>query len=78
MKNSLFMHGGGPTAVINASPSGSIRELYDRKFDGDILYAPFGTGGLMKGKTESTINPLDNATRAEVAAILQRFIESNK
>ncbi|MDY3929774.1 MAG: S-layer homology domain-containing protein, partial [Clostridia bacterium] len=34
--------------------------------------------GLMKGKTESTINPLDNATRAEVAAILQRFIESNK
>lgn len=33
--------------------------------------------GLMKGKTESTINPLDNATRAEVAAILQRFIENN-
>ncbi len=50
MKNILFMHGGGPTAVINASLSGSIRELYDRKFDGDILYAPFGTGGLMKGK----------------------------
>ena len=34
--------------------------------------------GLMKGKTESTINPLDNATRAEIAAILQRFIEGNK
>ena len=34
--------------------------------------------GLMKGKTESTINPLDNATRAEIAAILQRFIEANK
>ena len=34
--------------------------------------------GLMKGKTESTINPLENATRAEIAAILQRFIEANK
>lgn len=30
--------------------------------------------GLMKGKTQSTINPLDNATRAETAALLQRFI----
>lgn len=34
--------------------------------------------GLMKGKTETTINPKDFATRAEIAAILQRFIESNK
>ena len=34
--------------------------------------------GLMKGKTESTINPKDFATRAEIAAILQRFIEANK
>ena len=34
--------------------------------------------GLMKGKTETSINPRDNATRAEIAAILQRFIEANK
>ena len=34
--------------------------------------------GLIKGKSESTLNPLDNATRAEIAAILQRFIEANK
>ena len=34
--------------------------------------------GLMFGKTESTINPKDFATRAEIAAILQRFIEGNK
>ena len=34
--------------------------------------------GLMKGKTESTINPKGNATRAEIAAILQRFLEANK
>lgn len=33
---------------------------------------------LMKGKTETSINPQDNATRAEIAAILQRFIEANK
>ena len=34
--------------------------------------------GLMKGKTETTLNPKDNATRAEIAAILQRFVETNK
>ncbi|MBQ9984873.1 MAG: S-layer homology domain-containing protein [Oscillospiraceae bacterium] len=34
--------------------------------------------GLMKGKTTSTLNPLDNATRAEIAAVLHRFIEANK
>ena len=33
--------------------------------------------GLMKGKSETTINPLDYATRAEMAAILQRFFEAN-
>ncbi len=34
--------------------------------------------GLIKGKTASTLNPQDNATRAEIATILQRFIEMNK
>jgi len=34
--------------------------------------------GLMKGKSATTINPKDNATRAEIAAILQRFIGANK
>ena len=33
--------------------------------------------GMIKGKSESTLNPLDNATRAEIAAILHRFIEAN-
>ena len=33
--------------------------------------------GLIKGKSATTLNPLDNATRAEVAAILQRFIQAN-
>ena len=34
--------------------------------------------GLINGKTPSTLNPFDNATRAETAAILQRFFEANK
>lgn len=33
---------------------------------------------LMKGKATSIINPKDNATRAEMTAILHRFIELNK
>lgn len=33
--------------------------------------------GLMKGKTETTLNPVDSTTRAEIAAILHRFIEFN-
>ena len=34
--------------------------------------------GVINGKTISTINPKDNATRAEFAVILQRFIEKEK
>ncbi len=34
--------------------------------------------GLMKGRTESTLAPKYFATRAEIAAILHRFIEINK
>lgn len=34
--------------------------------------------GLMKGKTQSTLAPKDFATRAEIAAILHRFIETSK
>ena len=34
--------------------------------------------GLIKGKTETTLNPKDSATRAEIASILCRFIEANK
>jgi len=34
--------------------------------------------GLIKGKTSATINPLDNATRAETAAILHRYLTNEK
>ena len=33
--------------------------------------------GLMKGKSATTINPLDNATRAEIAAFNHRYIVDN-
>lgn len=33
---------------------------------------------IMKGKTEATLNPKDFAARAEIAALLNRFIEYNK
>ena len=33
---------------------------------------------LINGKTATTVNPLDNATRAEAATIIMRFIENNK
>ena len=32
--------------------------------------------GLINGKSESTLKPKDNATRAEAATILYRFIAS--
>ncbi|MBQ5672219.1 MAG: S-layer homology domain-containing protein, partial [Oscillospiraceae bacterium] len=34
--------------------------------------------GLITGKSATTLNPLDNATRAEIATILYRFIETQK
>ena len=34
--------------------------------------------GIMQGKDENKFAPKDNATRAETAAILKRFIEANK
>lgn len=43
---------------------------------GAIQYA--SGAGIMKGKSERTINPKDAATRAEAAAMIMRFIEKNK
>ena len=34
--------------------------------------------GIIAGKSESTLNPKDNTTRAEVAVILHRFIEKTE
>lgn len=48
-KNLLFMHGGAPTAVINASLYGSYREAKKNASVGRILAAAGGTGGLLHG-----------------------------
>lgn len=34
--------------------------------------------GIITGKSATTLNPTDNTTRAETAAILMRFLETNK
>ena len=46
-KNLLIAHGGGPTAVINASLYGALKELKDSKFDGKIYAPRFGSDGLV-------------------------------
>ena len=48
MKNLLIMHGGGPTAVINASLYGAIQEAKRHPDVGHIYGAIGGSGGLMK------------------------------
>ena len=34
--------------------------------------------GIIAGKTNSTLNPKDNATRAEIAVMLERFIYNTR
>jgi len=46
MKNLIIGHGGAPTAVINASLYGVIKELKENGFDGKILAPKFGSDGL--------------------------------
>lgn len=48
MNNLLIIHGGGPTAVINASLYGAIREAQDCPEVDRVCCALGGTGGLMK------------------------------
>ncbi len=53
-------------------------EDFDKISEYAINAVQYAVGsGLMNGKTESTLNPLDYATRAETAAILCRFTENN-
>lgn len=46
MKNLLIAHGGAPTAVINASLYGALKELKKEKFEGKIFAPRFGSKGL--------------------------------
>ncbi len=47
MRNIVFIHGGGPTAVLNASLAGSIKELRKEGFKGKVLAARHGVKGLL-------------------------------
>ena len=64
MENILMMHGGAPTAVINASLYGSIKELKDANFKGKILASRFGTGGLLKRDILDLSSVSDNSLNA--------------
>lgn len=48
--NLIILHGGGPTAVINASLYGAIQEAKNAEPIGRIYVAIGGTGGLMQEK----------------------------
>ena len=48
MKNLLFLHSGGPTAVLNASLYGAVDEAKKHPSVGKILAARGGSGGLLR------------------------------
>ena len=47
-ENLLIVHGGGPTAVLNASLYGAVREAKKQEGICHIYAARNGTGGLLK------------------------------
>ena len=55
---------------------------YDDAFDISEYAIPamqyIAGSGIIAGKSESTLNPKDNVTRAEIAVILERFIEKTE
>lgn len=67
MKNLLIVHGGGPTAVINASLYGAIREARKHPELTHIYGAKNGTGGLMR---EELID-LTNVPEEKLELLLQ-------
>lgn len=50
--NLILIHGGGPTAVINASLYGAIRQARREEDVGRIYAAIGGTGGLLRGEVK--------------------------
>ena len=63
---------------VNGSADILDREDYPEISDYAVSAMQYMVGsGLINGKTDKTLEPQDNATRAEIATILQRFITSN-
>ena len=63
--NLILIHGGGPTAVINASLAGAIRQARKEPGVDRILAAIGGTGGLMRGQ----VRDLTDITEEELALL---------
>ena len=63
--NLILIHGGGSTAVINASLAGAIRQAKKEPNVDRILAAIGGTGGLMRGQ----VRDLTDITEEELALL---------
>ena len=61
--NLIIVHGGGPTAVINASLYGAIRQAQKSPEVDRVLVAIGGTGGLLKEHIKDVTDYPDEALR---------------
>ena len=61
--NLIIVHGGGPTAVINASLYGAIRQAQESPEVDRVLVAIGGTGGLLKEHIKDVTDYSDEALR---------------
>lgn len=75
IKNILIAHGGAPTAVINASLYGAIKEIKDSGFKGKIFAARLGSKGLynedfidLTDVDEATLEKLKNTPGSAIGS----------
>ena len=61
--NLIIVHGGGPTAVINSSLYGAIRQAQESPEVDRVLVAIGGTGGLLKEHIKDVTDYSDDALR---------------
>ena len=87
IKSVVCMPDGAPISKVEATKAfGAEVCLHGATYDDAFNIAEYAIpamqyaagSGIIVGKTSSTLNPEDNATRAEIAVILHRFIEKNK
>jgi hypothetical protein len=69
----LYLYAGTPEATGTAASFSDSAKISD--YATEAMNWAVGTG-LLNGNDDGTLNPVGNATRAEVATILMRFIEN--
>ena len=77
----MYRYAGYKGYDISAGESTNIRSYTDAESISEyaVPAMKYAVGsGLIKGKSDTTLDPQANATRAESATILQRFIDANK